>query len=342
MTTDTLLLAGDIGGTKTTLALYTTKTWPAPPLREQTFANKTTTGLVKLITTFLQPEKKTPTLGCFGIAGPIRDNRVQMTNLDWLIDARELEQECGLNQVTLINDLVATAMGAVLLPKKELNTINIGLPHPEGTIGVLAPGTGLGEAFILRQHNQLFPVASEGGHASFAPCNHDQLELLNFLLQKEGHISIEKVCSGLGLPNIYAFLATRMEQPDSLQQQLAEAKDQTPILVNTALQALSAGDHQHICVHTLQIFIDILAAEAANLALKVLATGGIYIGGGIPPRILPFFQNKQFMAFFARGVYQKMLADIPVHIILNPNTALLGAAAYGMNQMNSLQSPANS
>jgi len=332
MTPDTLLLAGDIGGTKTTLALYASTTWPAPPIREQTFANSEATGLAELITGFLQKVDESPTLGCFGIAGPIRDNRVQMTNLDWLIDARELEQKCGLDQIFLINDLVATAMGAVLLPDEELNTINIGHPRPEGTIAVLAPGTGLGEAFILRQHKQFFPVASEGGHASFAPRNRKQLELLDFLLQKEQHISVEKVCSGLGLPNIYAFLATRMKQPESLQQKLAESTDQTPILVNTALQALSAGDKHHICVHTLQLFIDILAAEAANLALKVLATGGIYIGGGIPPRILHFFQSEQFMAVFARGVYRKMLGDIPVHIILNPKTALLGAAAYGMNQ----------
>jgi len=256
-----------------------------------------------------------------------------MTNLDWLIDGRELEHKCGLDQVFLINDLVATAMGSVLLPDEGLNAINIGHQRPEGTIGVLAPGTGLGEAFILRQHKQLFPVASEGGHASFAPRNRQQLELLDFLLQKEQHISVEKVCSGLGLPNIYAFLATRMEQPRDLQQKLAQAADQTPILVNTALKAHSAGDQHHICVHTLQLFIDILAAEAANLALKVLATGGIYIGGGIPPRILPFFNNKQFMAVFARGVYWEMLGDIPIHIILKPKTALLGAAAYGMEQV---------
>jgi glucokinase len=123
-----------------------------------------------------------------------------------------------------------------------------------------------------------------------------------------------------------------MKQPDSLQKQLFEATDQTPIIVNTALQALSAGDREHICVHTLLLFVDILAAEAANLALKVLATGGIYIGGGIPPRILPFLNDEQFMAVFARGVYREMLADIPIHIILNPKTALLGAASYGMKQ----------
>lgn len=332
MTTDTLLLAGDIGGTKTTLALYTTKNMPSAPVREQTFTNRRATGLAPLITTFLKESNEFPAIGCFGVAGPVRDNQVQMTNLDWHIDALELAQSCGLDRVTLINDLVATTMGAVLLPQDELYPLNPAQPRADGTIGVLAPGTGLGEAFLLRQSNRFLPVASEGGHASFAPRNKEQIDLLDFLIKKEQHISVEKVCSGLGIPTLYDFLTTRLKQPERLQQELAVTVDQTPILVNSALEALAAGDQQHICVRTLQLFVDILAAETANLALKVMATGGMYIGGGIPPRILPFFTSERFMAIFARGVYQKMLAEIPIHILLNPKTALIGAAAYGMDQ----------
>ena len=333
MTVDPLLLAGDIGGTKTTLALYDVTSWPAAPICERTFVNRETTGLGPLITQFLQESDKQPTTGCFGVAGPIRDNRVQMTNLDWLLDAKELARASGFSKVFLINDLVTTAMGAGLLPENELTTINSGTLHPEGTIGVLAPGTGLGEAFLLNHNNRRLPVASEGGHASFAPRNREQLDLLDYLLKQENHISVEKVCSGLGLPNIYAFLTTRMEPPELLTRELRQGGDPTPILVNTALKSLAAGKLDHICVQTLQLFVDILAAEAANLALKVLATGGIFIGGGLPPRILPFFQGDRFMNLFARGVYRDMLADIPVHIILNPKTALLGAAAYGIEQI---------
>ncbi|MCF6187906.1 MAG: glucokinase [Desulfobulbaceae bacterium] len=332
MTTTKLLLAGDIGGTKTTLALYRAESRPASPVREQTFQNRQASGLAQLITTFLGQEKELPAVGCFGVAGPVRDGRVKMTNLDWRIDELEIARTCGLERAILINDLVATAVGAVLLPRDELFPINQGKPRDEGTISVLAPGTGLGEAFVLQQDSRSIPVASEGGHASFAPRNKDQLELLAFLLQKEQHVSVEKVCSGLGIPNIYAFLTTRIQPPEGLQQKVAVATDPTPILVQTALKALEDGDLHHICVKTLHLFVDILAAETANLTLKVMATGGVFLGGGLPPRILPFFEPERFMTVFARGVYQKMLAEIPVHILLNPKTALIGAAASGMNR----------
>jgi len=333
--TSSLLLTGDIRGTKTTLALYRAGSRPASPVREQTFQNRRAEGLAQLITTFLEQEKERPAVGCFGIAGPVRDGRVRMTNLDWSIDARDIVRSCGLTRVFLINDLVATAMGAVLQPADELFQINPGRPVPEGTIGVLAPGTGLGEAFVLRQNNRPLPVASEGGHSSFAPRSKEQLELLEFLLKKEQHISVEKVCSGLGIPNIYSFLTTRLEIPKKLQQELAGAVDQTPVLVRAALEALASGDQYHISVQTLHLFIDILAAEAANLALKVMATGGIYIGGGLPPRMLPFFETERFMTVFARGVYEEMLDGIPIRVLLNPKTALIGAAAYAMNQQHS-------
>ena len=331
--TSSLLLAGDIGGTKTTLALYRAENRSGQPIREQTFQNHRATGLADLITTFLEQEKELPAVGCFGVAGPVRDGRVKMTNLDWVIDARQIARACGLRHVILINDLVATAVGAVLLPENELYSVNPGRPRAEGTIGVLAPGTGLGEAFVLRREDQSIPVASEGGHASFAPRNPKELELLEFLLTRQQHISVEKVCSGLGIPNIYSFLTTRLEIPKKLQPELAGVADPTPILVQAALTALADGNHHHICVQTMYLFVDILAAETANLALKVMATGGIYIGGGLPPRMLPFFESERFMTIMARGVYREMLGTIPVHILLNPKTALIGAAAYGMDQL---------
>lgn len=333
MKPDTLLLAGDIGGTRTRLAVYAMDDWPGPPLRQQTFLNHKATGLPDLVTAFLAEVSRQPSVGCFGIAGPIRGDRIRMTNLDWQIDARHLEKTFGLQQVFLINDLVATAMGAVLLPEQELFTIHAGRPQPNGNIAVLAPGTGLGQAFMLKRKQGFLPVASEGGHSSFAPRNHQQIELLEFLLRKEAHISVEKVCSGLGIPNLYDFLAGRLQQPEPLRRELADASDRTPVLVNAGLKAFAAGDSDHICVQTLRLFTDILAAEAANLALKVLATGGIFLGGGIPPRMLPFFSSERFLEVFARGIYREMLAEIPIHVILNPKAALLGAAAYGFNQI---------
>lgn len=332
LTTEGLLLAGDIGGTKTTLALYASDSWPGPPLREQVFSNSQVDDLTSLIFTFLAEETKIPIVACFGVAGPVHEDRVRMTNLDWILDARKLEQECWLQRVFLINDLVATAIGAIQLLKDELVTINIGAPQAKGNIGVLAPGTGLGEAFVYQQDNTILPMASEGGHSSFSPRNPEQIALLQFLLKNEDHVSVEKVCSGLALPQLFAFLSSRMPAPKELQQELAAAADQTPILIRTALTALESGAEDHICIHMLRLFTDILAAEAANLALKMLTTGGIYIGGGLSPRIIPFFSSERFMHFFARGVYRKLLANIPVHIILNPHTALIGAAAYGMNQ----------
>jgi len=333
MTNNGLFLAGDIGGTKTTLALYEGGSSPGKPIREQIFINSQAANLTELITTFLDDGKEKPAVACFGVAGPIQDGRVRMTNLDWRINARELGRSLDIEHVFLVNDLVATAMGATLLPKNELATINAGRAVRGGNIAVLAPGTGLGEAFLLAGDNSYIPLASEGGHADFAPRNRQQLELLAFLMGREKHVSVEKVCSGLGIPNLYDFLTTSLKQPENLKRKLIKAKDRTPILVNAAMEALRDGEMHHICVLTLRLFVDILTAEAANLALKVLATGGIFIGGGIPPRILPFFKTDQCMAVFVRGVYSEMLAEIPIHIILNPKTALLGAAAYGMGQL---------
>jgi glucokinase len=327
-----LLLAGDIGGTKTTLALYKRDSFPGKPIHEASFKNSQAGGLAELITTFLHGDKEKPAVACFGVAGPVRDGWVRMTNLNWCIDAHQLAQSLKFKKIFLINDLVATAMGATLLPENELVTINAGKEGRGGNIAVLAPGTGLGEAFLLREDNQLVPVASEGGHADFAPRNRQQLELLDFLLAREKHVSVEKVCSGLGIPKLYDFLTASSGHPVDSQQKLYAKEDRTPIIVSTAMEASKASDMSHICVRTLQLFVDILAAEAANLALKVLATDGIFIGGGIPPRILPFFKPDQFMAVFSRGVYSEMLSEIPIHIILNPKTALLGAAAYGMKR----------
>ena len=248
-----------------------------------------------------------------------------MTNLDWTIDGRELADHFALEHVLLVNDLVATTAGAVLLPADSLVTINNGRIDPKGTIGVLAPGTGLGQSFAVKVNNRLQPFPSEGGHCSFAPRNQEQIRLLEFMLEKRPHVSVEQVCSGMVIPDLYAFMTMHSPEPEWMAKRRMESDDQTPVIVQAANEALAGGPACETAVRTVQLFVDILAAEAANLALKVLATGGIYLGGGMPPRILSFFDQERFMHIFCRGVYREMLADIPIHIIRDPKTALIGA-----------------
>ncbi len=325
------ILAGDIGGTKTTLALYEST---GNTLLEQTYKNNQYNSLQQVITAFLVDQEQPPARACFGIAGPVRNNRVQMTNLDWLIDGNELSNHFGIKQVALVNDLVATTAGAVILPSDKLVTINIGRPNPEGIIGVLAPGTGLGESFAVPVNQRMQPFPSEGGHSSFAPRSQDQIDLLQFMQhhKNETHISVEQVCSGMAIPDLYAYVITSCPEPEWMRQRLTESDDHTPVIVKSAHEAIARGIPCEPATRTVQLFIDILAAEAANLALKILATGGIYLGGGMPPRLLDFFNAQRFMDIFCRGVYQEMLADIPIHIILDSKTALVGAREIAMSE----------
>lgn len=329
----TCLLAGDIGGTKTSLALYDPSRGPLQPLAEKTVRNDTVSGLDEIIASFLQETGIQPYSACFGAAGPVMDNRVRLTNRAWSLDGRELQQRHELEQVVLINDLVATAMGAVNLPAPALRTLNSGQRNPLGAAAVLAPGTGLGEAYLVHSPQGLHPYPSEGGHCLFSPADARQRRLLDFLQQETNPVTMEQVCSGTGIPNLYAFLQTEMAEPVDLAEKLASGGDRTQIISRSALAEIDDNpEAAGLAASTMRLFVDILAAEAANLTLKVLATGGLFIGGGIPPRILPFLVPETFMTTFARGVYQDMLARVPVHIILEPKTALIGAAAYGLKQ----------
>ncbi|MCL7488152.1 MAG: glucokinase [Desulfobulbaceae bacterium] len=324
VTAPTCLLAGDIGGTKTSLALYRPEDTLLHPFHEKKVNNDTAGSFDEIIENFLQEKNIRPDAACFGVAGPIRNNRVKMTNLDWTLDGPSLQQRFGLRSVLLINDLVATAMGAVHLPADRLLTLNKGQADPVGAIGVIAPGTGLGEAFLIKHKQRRLPIPSEGGHSFFAPTDQQQIRLLLYMAKQHGQVSAEMVCSGIGIPNLHDFLCAEkgVENP------LANHPDRTRAIVEAALAALDTDDPHNIARQAIQLFSAILAAESANLALKVLATGGIYIGGGIPPRILRYLHAPGFMDSFARGEYRDMLAAIPVHVILEPATALIGAAAY--------------
>ncbi len=328
-TVQNCLLVGDIGATKTSLALYPKGKELTKFLAATTYYNDTATNFEEIIVKFLHDNDIRPDAACFGVAGPVSENRVKMTNLDWTLDGLSLQKQLNIRSVTLVNDLVATAMGAVHLPTESLLTINEGQPDLAGTIGVIAPGTGLGESFLINHRNNWLPIPSEGGHSSFAPRGEQQVRLLRFLSKQHNHVSTEMVCSGRGIPNLYDFLCAENGTKDHLNNH----PDRTRSIVEKALAGLDTDQPQSIAMQTMQLFIAILAAEAANLSLKILATGGIYIAGGIPPRILPFLQPKEFMNSFARGDYREMLAAIPVHVILEPKTALIGAAACGREHL---------
>jgi len=327
------ILAGDVGGTKTSLALYVREQGPLHPVAEKTVPNAMFSCLEDIIETFLEEQNARPDSACFGVAGPVIDNRVRMTNLAWTVDGRVLQHQFGMQTVTLVNDLVATAMGSVHLPAASLHTLAQGQPDPLGAIAVIAPGTGLGEAFLVRRRNRFFPLPSEGGHCTFAPTDEQQIRLLRYMSLQCTHVSTEQVCSGIGIPNLYDFLCSEGSVRDVLPG-IATKEDRTRAIIEAALTALAEGKTaENAAVEALGLFVTILASEAANLVLKVLATGGLYIGGGIPPRILPFLQSETFLPTFCRGMYREMLCTVPVYVVLEPKTALIGAAACGLEQL---------
>ncbi len=326
-----MLLAGDIGGTKTNLAVFSTEAedgW-RKPLAEATFPSGRYPGLEALVEEFQQQHHFTIERASFGVAGPVVNGRATITNLPWILEENHLKNVLGIPLVSLLNDLTAIAHGVPYLGAEDLHTLNAGHPVQKGAIAVVAPGTGLGEAFLTWEGGRYHAHTSEGGHADFAPADALQLELLRYLQLRYPHVSFERVCSGKGLPNIYAFLkeSGHATEPAWLADTLAQAKDPTPVIVENALDKERACD---ICTMTMQLFVSILGAEAGNMALKVLATGGVFLGGGIPPRILPFLSEGRFMqSFLRKGRLSDVLIPIPVYVILNPNIALLGAARHG-------------
>jgi glucokinase len=230
--------------------------------------------------------------------------------------------------VLLINDLEAIANSVPILEKEDLETLSAGKPIHHASLAVIAPGTGLGEAHLHWNGTDYQSFASEGGHVDFAPIDQMQFDLMTFLQARIGHVSYERVCTGPGLFNIYAFLKEtgKFPEPDWLREQISKAEKPAPIISQAALEGKA-----EIAIATLDLFVSILGREAGNLALKVLATGGMYIGGGIPPKIIPFLKKELFMdSFKDKGRFSSMLADIPVHTICNPDAALIGAAYQGL------------
>jgi glucokinase len=326
-----MLLAGDIGGTKTHLAIFSAEAGPRRALVEATFPSIEYPSLEVVVAAFLAGTSYPVTTACFGVAGPVVDGRATVTNLPWRMEVNELGRSLGVPTVHLINDLEAIATAVPFLEPVDLHTLNAGKPARGGAIGVVAPGTGLGEGFLTwdAAAGRYRAQPSEGGHASFAPHSPLEVELLSFLQSRFGHVSCERVCSGQGLRNIYAFLKAsgHATEPAWLTERLAGVEDPNPIVVAAALDPREACE---ICALTVELFVAILGAEAGNLALKVLATGGMYLAGGIPLRIRPALDSGFMGAFCRKGRFQDLLAAIPVHVVINPATALFGAACYGL------------
>jgi glucokinase len=325
----TMLLAGDIGGTKTRLALYSAETGLAP-LVQATFKSAGYPSLEAVVLDFLAGDEAAAfsvDRAAFGVAGPVVDGQSAATNLPWVIREATLQETLGTQEVKLLNDLEATAYGLPHLPADDLFVLNDVSPRGM-TRAVIAPGTGLGESILCQWEGRSIVLASEGGHASFGPSNLLEIRLLRYLMGKFGHVSYERVCSGMGIPHIYAFFRKNALAPElpGTAKALKKAADPTPIIVQKAM----SGECE-LCIATLNTFVSVLGAEAGNLALKVMATGGVYLGGGIPPKILTKLRDGTFMsAFVNKGRFADLLAHIPVYVILNDRTALLGAACFGL------------
>jgi glucokinase len=322
-----LLLAADIGGTKSDLAIFDLSQKPVdPPLRQKRYRNRDFLSFDEILTHFLT-DTGTPEYGCFGVAAVVRRGTAELTNLDWVISEQELENTFAFQATTLINDLTAVCSSLPLLQEKDLLTIQQGQVEEHGVRAVIAPGTGLGEGFLIEQGSCFFPQGSEGGHCNFAPLNQEQVELLVHLQKDSAAVSYELLCSGKGIPNIFDFFAsTGMPRDETRFKQIAEAEDRTVDIMAGAL----AEPLCPLCEKTLSVFLEILGSEAGNLALKNYATGGMFVGGGILPRIADRISFTPFLRTFRqKEKMESLMASIPVHLILRQDAALLGTAEYG-------------
>src|SRR5919202_1770909 len=272
-----MVLAGDIGGTKTALGVFTHEAGPRAPLAQREFPSADYPGLAAIVREFLAAHPLPVTSACFDVAGPVVGGRAKVTNLSWVVDVDDLARDLALDPVYLLNDLEALAYAVPALEPDDLRTFNAGDPEPHGPIAVIAPGTGLGEAFLTWGVAGYRAHASEGGHVDFAPADEAQIELLRYLLRRFEHVSYERLCSGIGIPNIYDGLldSGRFSESPEVARRLADADDRTPVIVQAALAEPPCA----LCAETFRTFVRILGAQAGNLALTVMATGGDYIGG---------------------------------------------------------------
>ena len=322
-----MILAGDVGGTKVHLALYGFEHGQLVHIRDERFPAHEYAGLEEIVRKFLN-ESGNPeiTAACFGVPGPVRGGRLRLTNLPWVLDSRELSAGLNIVHLFLINDLEANGYGIPELTPEQIFTLNAGDPAAVGNRALVSAGTGLGEGVLVWNGKTHVPMASEGGHCDFAARTPLEVDLLGYLQKKlNGRVSFERVVSGQGVTNIYTFLrdVQGMEEAAWLKERIA-AEDPNAVIGEEG----EAGTSD-LCAKTLEMFTASYGAESGNLVLKVLATGGLYVGGGIAPKILKTMRGGAFMqAFTDKGRLSELLIHTPVHIILESRAALMGAAAF--------------
>ncbi|HEU4415353.1 MAG TPA: glucokinase [Candidatus Angelobacter sp.] len=329
-----MILAGDIGGTHTRLGLFDENAGRLRLQSEKNYPSREHTGLAEIVSAFLSAQNIKVERACFGIAGPVLNGRVVTPNLPWVIDVLPLGRETGIETVFLINDLQAHASGIDDLAAGDFVNLNA-VPQAAGNAALIAAGTGLGEAGLYWDGTRRQPFPCEGGHCDFAPRNDLEIALLHYLQGKFGRVSYERVLSGPGLKNIYEFLRDCgvEQEPPWLHDELAQSPDPVAGISQHGLEGTAP-----ICERALDIFVGVYGAEAGNLALKLMATGGVFLSGGIAARILPKLTAPAFMqAFAAKGRMQPLLAAVPVKIVTNDRVGLIGAARYAMNVSDKLK-----
>lgn len=319
------VLAGDVGGTKTRLAVFEVAGTQLETLAQQDYVSADYASLDDIVEHFTEDSGNHCRCACFGIAGPVRGDRVRTTNLPWVVEAGALSRRFHFDRVALINDLEANAWGIDALRADDFYLLNTGNADIDGNTSIIAAGTGLGEAGLYWDGQRHWPFASEGGHAGFSPQNDIEIALLEYLLQQYDHVSWERVVSGMGLVNIHAFLRAhrQVSTPEWLQAQMLEGD------AAAAISTAGRSGKDVICAEALDLFIHLYGVEAGNHALKIMATGGVYIGGGIAPKIHDASKDAVFMGgFLSKGRMRPLLEAMPVRIILNERTALYGPALY--------------
>lgn len=323
-----LVLAGDIGGTKTNLGLFSAgKTRPSRHVQES-YSSRDASSLEEVIERFLDEHPGPTSSACFGIAGPVIKGTSKTTNLPWVVSEKNIRDRFGFARVSLMNDLAATAAAVPALAGSEVYPLNRRRPQKGGTIGLVAPGTGLGMALALFSDGAIHTVPSEGGHVDFAPRNGLEIDLLRHLMSRLSRVSVERLVSGPGLFSIYSWLREYRghAEPKWLAEKIISSGDAPKVISEAALV-----DKEPLCVEALDRFVSIMGAVAGNLALTGLTTGGIYLGGGIAPKILSKLDDGTFIgAFTAKGRFRDLLSTIPVRVILNDKAALLGAACCAL------------
>ncbi|HWX23776.1 MAG TPA: glucokinase [Vicinamibacteria bacterium] len=316
-----MILAGDVGGTNTRLGVFSFEGGRLVGNGEEQVPSRGRSGLSEIVSAFLEGQRVPIRAAAFGIAGPVRGGRVEATNLPWVVDAQAMSRELGIPGLFLLNDLEANAWGIPILEPRDLLTLNPGDSAASGNAAIIAAGTGLGEAGLFWNGEQHVPFGTEGGHSSFAPETEREIRLLAYLERKYGHVSWERVLSGPGLVELYMFLRDT-EGPEGEGDDPLQAPDPAAEIAARALAKTC-----RLCAEALGLFVELYGSEAGNVALKHLSTGGLYLGGGIAPKILEALKGPAFMARFkGKGRMEKLLSSMPVRIILNDKAGLLGAA----------------